>query len=145
MNVKDIPLPDAWPDLVRKAMLHVASLARWNMIYIYAMSDNSDLRDVRSASLLDRRDREIALLKEEMRIKDIRMARISAKNRPHYPPIERMSILVLKAGRGWNLRQTAKATQRTTCLRPVVSKRISTRPSRRIWHSCDGCHCLSVM
>ena len=32
-----------------------------------------------------------------------------------------------------------------TCLRPVVSKRISTRPSRRIWHSCDGCHCLSVM
>ncbi len=109
MNVKDIPLPDAWPDLVRKAMLHVASLARWNMIYTYAMSDNSDLRDVRSASQLDRREREIALLKEEMRIKDIRMARISAKNRPHYPPTERMSILVLKAGRGWNLRQTAKA------------------------------------
>ena len=34
MNVKDIPLPDAWPDLVRKAMLHVASLTRWDMIYV---------------------------------------------------------------------------------------------------------------
>jgi len=37
-----------------------------------------------------------------------------------------------------------ESTQRMTCLRPVVSKRISTRPSRRIWNSCEGCHCRSV-
>ncbi len=109
MNVKDIPLPDAWPDLVRKAMLHVASLARWDMIYVHAISDHDDLRSVRSASRLDRRDREIALLQEELRIKDIRMTRIPARNRPYYPPTERMAILILRSARGWNLRQTAKA------------------------------------
>jgi len=32
MNAKDIPIPEAWPRLVRTAMLHVASLARWTMI-----------------------------------------------------------------------------------------------------------------
>jgi len=77
------------------------------MIYVHATADHDDLRSVRAASQLDRRDSEIALLKEEPRIKDIRMARIPAKNRPYYPPTERMAILILRSARGWNLRQAA--------------------------------------
>ena len=35
----------------------------------------------------NRLHQEIALLREEMRIKDARMLRIPAQRRPHYPPI----------------------------------------------------------
>ena len=56
---------------------------------------------------------EIALLREEMRIKDARMARIAPHRRPHYPPTERMAILELRAARGWSLQQTADAFQLT--------------------------------
>ena len=46
---------------------------------------------------------------EEIRIKDARMAQIDPRRRPHYPPVERMAILELKAARGWSLEQTAWA------------------------------------
>jgi transcriptional regulator with XRE-family HTH domain len=52
---------------------------------------------------------QIALLQEELRIKDARMAQIPSHRRPHYPPTERMAILELRAARGWNQVQTAKA------------------------------------
>jgi len=42
---------------------------------------------------------EVALLREKMRIKDARMLRIPAQRRPHYPPIERLAILELRAAR----------------------------------------------
>ena len=48
-------------------------------------------------------------LREELRIKDARMAHLPAHRRPHYPPMERMAILELRAARGWSLAQTAKA------------------------------------
>ena len=37
------------------------------------------------------------------------MASIPPQRRPHYPPIERLAILELKAARGWSLEKTAKA------------------------------------
>jgi len=52
--------------------------------------------------------REISLLREELRIKDGRMERIAAPRRPHYPPIERLAILELRAARGWSLAETAR-------------------------------------
>jgi predicted RNA polymerase sigma factor len=52
---------------------------------------------------------EVGLLREEIRIKDARMAQIDPRRRPHYPPTERMAVLELKAARGWSLEQTAKA------------------------------------
>jgi transposase InsO family protein len=57
----------------------------------------------------DRLRSEIALLREELRIKDGRMERIPAHRRPHYPPIERLAILELRAARGWSLAQTARS------------------------------------
>ena len=47
--------------------------------------------------------------REQARILIARMARIPAHQRPPYPPTERMSILELKAARGWSLKQTANA------------------------------------
>jgi len=50
---------------------------------------------------------EVALLDEEIRIKDSRMLRVPAHERPRYSPIERLAILELRAVRGWSLTQTA--------------------------------------
>jgi hypothetical protein len=44
----------------------------------------------------DRLPQQAAWLTEEIRIKDARMRLIAAQRRPHYAPIERMSILELR-------------------------------------------------
>jgi hypothetical protein len=49
----------------------------------------------------------VTLLTEEIRIKDAGMKRIPPQRGPHYVPIERMSVLELRAARGWNTQQTA--------------------------------------
>jgi len=50
----------------------------------------------------DRAQQESLLLREEMRIKDARMALISPHRRPYYPPTERMAILELTSPRDLN-------------------------------------------
>jgi len=70
---------------------------------------SADSRSRRMARLRE----EILLLKEEMRIKDGRMADIPAHRRPHYLPIERLAILELRAARGWSQAQTAERMQIT--------------------------------
>jgi hypothetical protein len=52
---------------------------------------------------------EVVSLREEIRIKDVRMGHLHPQRRPHYPSTERMAILQLRALRGWSLEQTAKA------------------------------------
>src|SRR5262249_9139482 len=47
-------------------------------------------------------------LREEIRIKNERLARIPASQRPHYRPTERLAILELRALRGWSMAQTAR-------------------------------------
>lgn len=58
---------------------------------------------------LDRAHQEIALLREQVRIQNVRMELIPPHRRPFYPPTQRMAILELKAARGWSLEQTANA------------------------------------
>ena len=48
---------------------------------------------------LERARTEIALLREELRIKDGRWERSRSRRRPHYTPIQRMRILQLRAAR----------------------------------------------
>ena len=60
---------------------------------------------IRLKAELDRAEQELALLREEMRIKDARMARLNPFRRPHYPPTERLAILELKAAQGWSERK----------------------------------------
>ena len=110
MSVKKalrIPLSKAWTKHVRSAMLHVISLAQYATVYTRSWAVDSMNGRVRLKAENDRQGQEIALLREEIRIKDARMAQIDPHRRPHYPPTERMAILELRAARGWSLEQAA--------------------------------------
>ena len=102
-----IPLPKGWQGCVKSAVVHVISLAHYAIVYARAWAADSINARVRLAAENDRLHEECALLREELRIKDTRIAQITPQRRPHYGPHERMAILELRAARGWSLRQTA--------------------------------------
>ena len=79
------------------------------MVYTRGWVANSVNSRMLLRAELERTLQDNALLREEMRIKDVRMARISPHRRPRNPPTERMAILRVKAARGWSLEQAAKA------------------------------------
>ena len=104
-----IPLPRAWPSHVKSSVLHVISLAQFTIAYTRGWAVDSVNTRVRLKAERDRALQDNALLREEIRIKDVRMARIEPHQRPLYPPTERMAILEVKAAHGWSLEQVAKA------------------------------------
>ncbi|MCP3980332.1 MAG: transposase [bacterium] len=76
-----------------------------------AYGRNSSSKSARSSleTELDRALTEIALLKEELGIKEARWRRLPSRRRPYYAPVQRMRILQLKAARGWSCEQSARA------------------------------------
>ncbi len=92
---------------MKRALLNVLSLVRVVTSVLEGEDALSDDPSVRSRSDFDQLRRENALLKEELRLKDARMERVSPRRRPHYRPAERMSILELKACRGWTAEEVA--------------------------------------
>ena len=103
-----LPLPKGWPERVRSAVVHAISIAQFSIIYTRSWAANNRNARIRLKAQNDRLRQEIALLTEEMRIKDARMQRIPPQRRPHYPPTERLAILELRAARNWNAAQTAR-------------------------------------
>ncbi len=91
-----IPLPKAWTGHVRSAVLHVIGLAQFATAYTRSWSANSPNERMRLKAENDRLEAEIALLKEEIRIKDARLLRLDPRKRPQHPPMERMAILELR-------------------------------------------------
>ena len=75
-----LPIPPKWPRHVRSAAVHAVALARMAVATARAETKSSDSHTRRIARLFE----EILLLKEEMRIKDCRMATIPAHRRPLY-------------------------------------------------------------
>lgn len=108
MNAKDIPLPDNWPPLVRKALLHAVSLAYHMFIHTRSWAANSPIERVRLKSELDDALREVSLLKEQLRILRQRFEQIPPHMRPHYKPEARMDILLHMAARGWSVVKAAR-------------------------------------
>ena len=102
-----IPVPHGWPRCVKSSMLHVLSLAQYALTYTRSWAADSRNARLRLTAENDRLRQLVALLIEELRIRDARMAMIIAQRRPHYRPIERMAILELHAARAWSVRQTA--------------------------------------
>ncbi|MCP4896055.1 MAG: DDE-type integrase/transposase/recombinase [bacterium] len=102
-----IPLPKGWQGYVKSAVLHAIALAHYAIVSARARAADSINARVRLAAQNDRLHEECALLREELRIKDARIAQIAPQRRPHYGPHERMAILELRAARGWSLKQTA--------------------------------------
>jgi len=82
----DIPLPPAGHDHAKSAVVYAVSLAHYALAIARGWCANSRIARVRLAADNDRLTTEVALLREELRIKDARMARIPARHRPHYPP-----------------------------------------------------------
>ena len=111
---KRIPLPKGWPKRVRSGVLQAISLAHFSLTYTRSWAANSWNARIRLKQENDRLQQELALVREEMRIKDSRMLRIPAQRRPHYPPTERLAILELRAARGWSRSQTARRLLVTT-------------------------------
>jgi len=103
-----IRLPKSWPRSIRSAVIHTISLAQFSLTHTRSWAVNNWNARIRLKQENDRLRQEVAVLIEEMRIKDARMERIPAQRRPHYPPIERLAILELRAVRGWSLSQTAR-------------------------------------
>jgi len=89
-------------------MLQVVSLAKYAAVYTRSWAADCPRARVRFRVERDRYQEDNALLRDELRIKDARMASIPAHHRPFYRPTERLAILELKAARGWSLEQTAK-------------------------------------
>ncbi len=108
-TVPPLPLPKNWPQKVRSAAVHAIALARLALTTARGQANSADPGSGRIARLTE----EILLIKEEMRIKDARMADIPAQRRPHYLSIERLAILQLRAARGWSQAQTAERMQIT--------------------------------
>ncbi len=104
----DVPLPSGWPKSVKSAVLHVISLAHYAIVSASGWAANAINPRARQAAEIDRLTGEVALLKEEIRIKNARLAKIDPRHRPHYAATERMAILELKAARGWSLVQAAR-------------------------------------
>ena len=102
-----IPLPRNWPSHMKSAVLHTISLAHFSIVHARGMATGHIHRRVRLAAQNERLREECELLREEIRIKDARMDRITPHRRPRYGPFERMAILELRAARGWSLKQAA--------------------------------------
>ena len=111
MKSFDIQLSKSWPTNVKSAVLHTLSLAHFIMTYTRSWCANSSISRLRIKAQLESARQEITLLKEEIRIKDARMARISAQQLPHYSPTERMAIIEIKSTINMNASQTAKRFQ----------------------------------
>ena len=80
-----IRLPKSWKPSVRSAMLHVVSLAQYAAIYTRSWAADSTNQRVRLKAENDRAQQELALVREELRIKDCRMGQMNAHQRPRYP------------------------------------------------------------
>ena len=103
-----IPLPRGWPKVVNAAVLHALSLVATGLTAAWGRAAGSRSSRTKDRAEIDRLRAELALLNEELEIKDARWARLDPRRRPHYGPIQRMRILKLRAARGWTVVQTAE-------------------------------------
>ena len=97
-----VPLPRGWSKHVRSSLLHAISLAAMALTMARSRRTRTRLQGE-----LERADAEIALLKEELAVKDARWSRLSSRRRPHFTPTQRMRILQVRAARGWSCEQAA--------------------------------------
>ena len=102
-----LPLPRQWSRRVRTAVIHAISLAQFALTSAQGQIQRRHRPRGRRYAKIERLRQEIHLLKEELRLKDARMARVPGRRRPFYRPIDRLAILELRAARGWSLEQTA--------------------------------------
>ena len=83
---KHLPLPKNWPSQIQAIVLYVISLAQYAWIQARGSAADSVNLRLRLSGEIERLETEVALLWEEMRLKDACMARLPAARRPHHLP-----------------------------------------------------------
>ena len=111
VDLPKVPLPKAWPDVICSSVVAVVAMAHHAITTVRGWCLDSPIARVRLTAEVERLHSEIAMLTEELRIKDARMGRVEPRRRPHYAPAERLAVLALKAARGWNATQAAQRMQ----------------------------------
>jgi hypothetical protein len=104
----NVLFPKPWPHVARAAVLHAISLASTAVAVVRARAISSGVARLRQGTEMERLRNEILLLREELRVKDARMASLPAPHRPRYKPVQRMAILELRAQCGWSLAETGR-------------------------------------
>jgi len=108
-----VPLPKDWPNRIRSAVIHVISLAHFSLTFARSVAANSINARIRLKAENSRLREEIAILIEELRIKDSRMGCIPAQRKSHYPPIERMAPIEFRHIRGAKKLPVTSGLERT--------------------------------
>ena len=78
-----IPLPRSWPKNVKSGVLHVIGIAQVVLAHARGWAADCANPKVRMQGDLDRAEQEIAILREEIRIKDASMAQLQPHRRPN--------------------------------------------------------------
>jgi len=104
---RKMPLPRSWNRRVKAAVLQILALSHYGFTALLARGANHPNWRTRPQAEIDRLQQELALLQEELRIKDARTTRLHPHRRPFYTLLERMAILEMRAVRGWSAQQTA--------------------------------------
>ena len=79
-----IRLPKGWPGQIEEAILHAVSLAQLALAQVRVRAAYRLDARRRLVAQYDRLEQKVTLLREELRIKDVRMARIEPRNRALY-------------------------------------------------------------
>ena len=75
---RPLNVPRNWSASIQAAMLQVIALAQYSLAYTRSWATNCPNERLRLTSKADQLQQEVALLREEIRIKDLRMATIPA-------------------------------------------------------------------
>ena len=105
---RSVRLPSGWKRCIRTGVLHVISLGRFAVNHARGRAAEGFSTEGQLRAENERLRQELALSREETRIKNARMALLPPQRRPHYPPAERMAILEMRAARGWTQAKTAE-------------------------------------
>jgi hypothetical protein len=95
-----LSLPKDWARHVRAAVLHIIALAHTALTRARGWCLNCRVTRLRLAAELDRARAEVSFLREELRIKDVRMSKVEPKRRPQYPPTARLPMAAPIRGPG---------------------------------------------
>ncbi len=89
-----LPLPRGWKRRVRSSVLHILALSHYTFTAMPARAANQRNRRARLQAEIERLSYEIALLQEELRIKDGRpLRRKSTARVDHRPQVSRFESL----------------------------------------------------